>query len=135
LRKHVHVRELPPPLELCCLKALWRIGEGTVHDVREAVRSEHDLAYTTVLTLLDRLSRRGFASRRKLSRAFVYAPALDQERGREIAVQELLAVWFNGDRAALRSYLGAEPVPPAATPAPAPEPQREPEPVIETALL
>ena len=58
-------RELPPPLEMMCLNALWEIGEGNVEDVRRVVSQNRPLAYTTVLTLLDRLTRRGAVSRRK----------------------------------------------------------------------
>ncbi len=127
MRRPAPPRELPPPLELTCLRALWRIGEGTVHQVREAVEAEHRLAYTTVLTLLDRLARRGFASRRKLNRAFVYAPLLKESRSRDIAVQE---EWFEGDRARLAAYLtGTPPAARAVAPAPSLETR------IDTALL
>jgi predicted transcriptional regulator len=47
-------RELPPRLELLCLKALWTLGEGSVNDVRRVVSETKPLAYTTVMTLLDR---------------------------------------------------------------------------------
>jgi hypothetical protein len=49
-------RELPPPLEMMCLNALWEIGEGNVEDVRKVISLNRPLAYTTVLTLLDRLT-------------------------------------------------------------------------------
>ena len=52
-------RELPPPLEMACLNALWELGEGNVEEVRVFVSRNRPLAYTTVLTLLDRLARRG----------------------------------------------------------------------------
>ena len=57
-------KELPPPLEMACLNALWELGEGNVEEVRVCVSRSRPLAYTTVLTLLDRLSRRGAVSRR-----------------------------------------------------------------------
>ena len=46
-------RELPPPLEMLCLNALWEISEGNVEDVRKVISQARPLAYTTVLTLLD----------------------------------------------------------------------------------
>ena len=59
-------RELPPPLEMMCLNALWEIGEGNVEEVRKVVSQNRPLAYTTVLTLLDRLARRApFRAARK----------------------------------------------------------------------
>lgn len=72
-------REMPPPLELECLKALWNLGEGNVKDVRRALTANRALAYTTVMTVLDRLARKGGVARRKVGRSFVYAPVLRRE--------------------------------------------------------
>lgn len=98
-------REIPPPLELECLKALWGIGEGTVRDVREILLGHRNLAYTTVMTVLDRLEKRGGVSRRKQGRSFVYAPKVSQDTVRRYAVKELIETFFGGSDAALRSYL------------------------------
>jgi len=98
-------REIPPPLELECLKALWTLGEGNVKDVREALTSSRNLAYTTVMTLLDRLARKGGVTRRKVGRSFVYAPALSQGVLRRLAVQDLVDRYFDGSREALAEYL------------------------------
>jgi predicted transcriptional regulator len=67
-------RDVPPPLELLCLRALWSLGEGNVKDVLQIVMQTRSLAYTTVMTVLDRLVRKGKVSRRKVGRAFVYTP-------------------------------------------------------------
>jgi len=98
-------REIPPPLELECLKALWTLGEGNVKDVRKALTSSRNLAYTTVMTLLDRLARKGGVTRRKVGRSFVYAPALSQGVLRRLAVQDLVDRYFDGSREALAEYL------------------------------
>ena len=37
MRRPAPQRDMPPPLELECLKALWGIGEGTVRDVRHVI--------------------------------------------------------------------------------------------------
>jgi predicted transcriptional regulator len=54
------------------MEILWERGESSVHDV--APRLERPLAYTTVMTTLDRLFKKGLLARRKIDRAFVYAP-------------------------------------------------------------
>lgn len=97
--------DMPPPLELECLKALWGIGEGTVSDVRHALVGHRDLAYTTVMTVLDRLEKRGGVSRRKRGRSFVYVPKLSREALRRSAVKELVDRFFDGSEEALASYL------------------------------
>jgi len=64
-------RDVPPPLELLCLNALWTLGEGNVRDVRQIVVRTRPLAYTTIMTVLDRLVRKGMLSRRKIGRATI----------------------------------------------------------------
>ena len=96
---------LPPALELLCLRALWRLGEGTVHDVRKAVSKERVLAYTTVMTLLDRLEKRGFAARRKPGRSYLYRPKVSRDAMREHALKHLLDGFFDGSPDALLNFL------------------------------
>jgi len=96
---------MPPPLELECLKALWIIGEGTVRDVRRQMPGDRNLAYTTVMTVLDRLEKRGGVSRRKQGRSFVYVPKLSREELRRFAVKELVDRFFEGEEESLAQFL------------------------------
>ncbi len=98
-------REIPPPLELECLKALWILGEGNVHDVQQALAPERELAYTTVMTVLDRLVRKGAITRRKVGRAFTYEPAVSRETLRAAALRQLVEGFFGGSEDELLSYL------------------------------
>lgn len=121
--------EIPPPLELECLKALWDLGEGNVRAVREALAATRPLAYTTVMTVLDRLTRKGAVARRKVSRSFVYTPALDRESLRRLAVRQLADSFFGGSLEKLRAYLEGRP------PGPAQAPAAEPVAALDTELL
>jgi BlaI family penicillinase repressor len=103
MRRPAPQRDMPPPLELECLKTLWAIGEGTVHDVRREMAA--DLAYTTVMTVLDRLEKRGGVSRRKIGRSFVYAAKLTRDELRRFAVKEVVERFFDGSEEALAHYL------------------------------
>ncbi|HXK01793.1 MAG TPA: BlaI/MecI/CopY family transcriptional regulator [Verrucomicrobiae bacterium] len=60
------------PLEILVMETLWRRGESTVRGVVDQL--ERPLAYTTVMTTLDRLYKKGLLDRRKAQRAFYYAP-------------------------------------------------------------
>lgn len=102
-------RELPPPLEMLCLNALWEIREGNVEDVRRMVSQNRPLAYTTVLTLLDRLTRRGAVSRRKEGRGFRYQPTVERSRMRRVALRQFLEYHFEGSETKLKLFL-EEPV-------------------------
>ena len=101
-------KSLPPPLELRCLQALWVLGEANVRDVQQALE-DRKLAYTTVMTVLDRLVRRGGVERRKMGRAFIYAPVLSRDSVRNLAVKELVDSFFGGSPDALREYLNGAP--------------------------
>ena len=59
-------------LELRVMEVLWVHGESNVHDVVQ--RLGRPLAYTTVMTTLDRLFKKNLLVRRKWERAFLYAP-------------------------------------------------------------
>jgi predicted transcriptional regulator len=98
-------RELPPPLEMMCLNALWDIQEGNVEEVRKVVSQTRPLAYTTVLTLLDRLARRGAVSRRKEGRGFRYQPTVARDKLRRLALRHFLEYHFDGSEAKLKIFL------------------------------
>ena len=107
MRKAVQ-RDIPPPLELVCLNALWSLEQGTVKDVLRLVAPNRPLAYTTVMTVLDRLVHRGTVTRRKAGRAFVYAPAVSRDAMRRLALQEFLDSYFESSRDQLLRFLQGE---------------------------
>jgi len=92
-----------PQLELECMKVLWRISSGTVAQVRAGL--SRPLAYTTVMTVLDRMSSKGVVERRKNGRAYQYSARLDLDAARHAAVDRLLVNLFENDRVALMRYL------------------------------
>ncbi len=65
------------PLEIALMEILWAGGEGNVREVID--RLGRPLAYTTVMTTLDRLYKKGLLARRKSERAFIYSAALTRE--------------------------------------------------------
>ncbi len=63
------------PLEKQVLDIVWNQGEATVQDVRRAQSlQEKNLAYTTIMTILKRLTDKGVLDRHKEGRAYVYEP-------------------------------------------------------------
>jgi predicted transcriptional regulator len=65
------------PLEQRMLDGLWARGSATVRELVE--RGCQDLAYTTVMTTLDRLFKKGYLTRSEDGRAFRYAPRFSRE--------------------------------------------------------
>jgi BlaI family penicillinase repressor len=109
-------RDVPPPLELACLKALWTLQEGNVKAVQQIVAESRPLAYTTIMTVLDRLVRKGKLTRRKVGRAFVYSPEASRDTMRRAAVRELLEGFFDGSEAELLLFLRGSSGLPAGVP-------------------
>ena len=93
------------PLELDCMSRLWQLGEGTVRQIRDNLAATRPRAYTTILTIMDRLAQKGFVTRRKIGRAFLYLPSvtLDEARGR--ALSRVVEHFFEGSYETLASYL------------------------------
>ena len=106
MRKKALPRAIPPPLELECLRALWRLEAANVAQVRAELVGRHALAYTTVMTLLDRLARKGAAQRKKTGRYFVYSAAVDRETLRRAALIEMVDHYFDGNEHSMREWLG-----------------------------
>jgi predicted transcriptional regulator len=92
-----------PQLELECLRVLWKHPGASVAEVRAGL--ERPLAYTTVMTVLERLSAKGVVQRRKQGRAYAYSPLLDLDSARRDAVARLLDGFFENDREALLHYI------------------------------
>jgi len=66
-------------LEQQVMDDLWGRGRpASVRDVREGLGA--DLAYTTLMTTLDRLYKKGLLERTKDGRAFLYAPRVSREQ-------------------------------------------------------
>jgi predicted transcriptional regulator len=81
-------------LEMTVLELLWERGESNVHDVVE--RLGRPLAYTTVMTTLDRLYKKGLLERRKSARAFLYSPRWSRREWDEMRAGEFVAGFLAG---------------------------------------
>lgn len=93
------------PLELECLSALWPMGEGTVRDIYRALAATRARAYTTVMTIMDRLEQKGIVARRKVGRAYLYQATLSAEEARLKAVEKIVQGFFHGSTEALAAHL------------------------------
>jgi predicted transcriptional regulator len=68
-------------LEAEIMEQLWDAGEGSVRDVLDALneRTEHPRAYTTILTVMQRLHVKKVLHREQRGRKHVYVPALSRD--------------------------------------------------------
>jgi BlaI family transcriptional regulator, penicillinase repressor len=95
------------PLELDCMNALWPLGEATVRAVHLALAPSRPCAYTTIMTILDRLAQKKVVTRRKVGRAWVYRPNLSVDEARSHAVAQIVDGFFDGSAEALAAHLSA----------------------------
>lgn len=88
------------------MKRLWDApGSLSVREVLEHLTGERTLAYTTVMTVLDNLHRKGLVTRKKDGRAYRYLPVSTREQRTATLMEEVLAT--GGDRgAALLHFVG-----------------------------
>lgn len=83
-------------LEARVIEALWdRGGWSTPREVLELLDGERNLAYTTVMTVLVHLWKKGLLERRKDGRAYVYHPVQTREEWTASRMSELLAIATN----------------------------------------
>ena len=99
-RKHQLAR-----LQLAIMQVLWDRGEATVAAVRDALKDDRPLAYTTVATMLTKMERNGQVAHRTEGRVHVYRPALQRERVSQSMVADLAGRLFHGDVAEMVSHL------------------------------
>jgi predicted transcriptional regulator len=96
------------PLELDCMSRLWQLGEATVRQIRDNLAATRPRAYTTILTIMDRLAHKGFVTRRKVGRAFLYLPNLTLEEARARAIARIVEHFFEGSYDTMAGYLSGK---------------------------
>jgi predicted transcriptional regulator len=81
-------------LEMRVMEILWNRGESNVRQVVQQLN--RPLAYTTVMTTLDRLFKKGLLGRRKSERAFLYSPLLSRQEWQRKQAGEWVAGFLSG---------------------------------------
>ncbi len=76
------------------MEVLWTAGQSSVRDVVD--RLDRKLAYTTIMTTLDRLFKKGMLDRQKSERAFLYLPRLSSQEWERQRAGDLVAGFLAG---------------------------------------
>jgi predicted transcriptional regulator len=92
-------------LELEVMEPLWRLGEASVRELREALPADRRVEYTTVQTVVYRLEEKGMVRRvKKIGNAHVFAAAVARKSAVGALVDELIGR-LGGTPAPLMSHL------------------------------
>lgn len=78
------------PLETEIMQILWEDERSTVKKVHRRLAQERDIAYTTVMTTMSRLSEKGVLNRHREGLAYVYSPAITEEDFVQLVVRQVL---------------------------------------------
>ncbi len=95
--------------ELRLMKILWERGESAVSDLVTGLADTVPLAYTSVLTTIRILEKKGYVRHRQDGRAFLYSPCVAEDDAGRSEVRQLLQRFFGNSRERLLlSLLGDE---------------------------
>jgi BlaI family penicillinase repressor len=92
-------------LQRAVLEIVWERGEATVHDVLGRLGRKRKLAYTTVLTVLQKLEKAGWLEHRSEGKSYVYTPTVSREQAGAGSVRGFLKRVFEGDAVAMFQHL------------------------------
>lgn len=90
----------PTELELEILKVLWGEGPLTVRAVRDALAPTRDLAYTSVMTMMNIMTEKGYLKRRKRGQGYVYQPKVNRQSTARRMLDDVVERVFDGSAAA-----------------------------------
>ncbi|MEN6424587.1 MAG: BlaI/MecI/CopY family transcriptional regulator [Phycisphaerales bacterium] len=92
-------------LQRAVLEIVWERGEASVHDVLRQLDQRKKLAYTTALTVLQKLEKAGWIEHRSEGKSYIYTPAVSREQAGAGSVRGFLSRVFEGDAVAMFQHL------------------------------
>ena len=87
--------------EMEVLQLVWDLGEASVSQVQDALLKSRKVAYTTVMTTMQNLTRKGFLKFRKDGASYIYRAAQEPKTVRKNMLNHLMTKVFKGSPAAL----------------------------------
>ena len=101
----------PSDLELQVLTVLWESGPLPVAAIREAIPDGKNRAYTTILSVLQVMEKKGLVGHTTKGQANVYSPAVKRQQVMRPLMRQMLHNIFGGSAArAVQSLLDSSPV-------------------------
>jgi BlaI family penicillinase repressor len=98
-------KSVPTDQELEILKVIWQLGPSTVREVHQELLKQRKIAYTTVLTMMGILERKGHLKKTAGERAYLYRSAKPQTQVTAGMVKEFVNRVFNGSTKPLLVHL------------------------------
>lgn len=87
------------------MDVVWEFGEATVHQVRDRINEKKNLAYTTILSVMQKLENEGWLKHRADRRTYVYKPTVSREQAGTRSIRQLIDSVFAGKPQAMFEHL------------------------------
>ena len=92
-------------LQRAVMEVVWRLGQASVHDVLQQLGHRRKLAYTTVLTVMQKLEKAGWLEHHNEGKSYIYTPARSRDEAGAGSVRGFLKRVFEGDAVAMFQHL------------------------------
>ena len=103
--------EIIGPLQVKVMHHVWSCGSCTVHEVHDALMADpaaRRLAYTTILTVMRNLTRRGLLAQTNVGRAHLFKPMIDEDTYKRGMLRHVRQELFHGDVQAMLAAVAAD---------------------------
>lgn len=92
-------------LQRAVMEAVWQLGEASVHQIREKLGRKKKLAYTTILTTMQKLEKAGWLQHRSQGKVYIYLPTRSREEAGAKSVGKFVERMFEGDAVLMFQHL------------------------------
>jgi predicted transcriptional regulator len=92
-------------LQRAVIEVVWNLGEASVHQVRKELGRKKKLAYTTILTAMQKLEKAGWLRHRTEGKVYIYYPTRTREQAGDKSVRKFLERMFDGDALLMFQHL------------------------------
>ena len=92
-------------LQKAVMEAVWELGEATVGHVRDRLDREPEPAYTTILSVMQKLEKAGWLTHRAEGRTYVYLPTRSRDQAGTTTLRTFMDRVFRGDPLLLFQHL------------------------------
>ena len=78
------------PLEQEVMDCLWKEKNVSVSEIHQCIQKKRKIAYTTVMTIMMRLTEKGFLTRKLEGKAYVYSPTKSKEQTTKGVIKKIV---------------------------------------------
>ncbi len=96
------------PVEFEIIEIIWRRGSALVKDVHQELSRRKGLAYTTVMTEMDHMYKKGILAHSKRGRAYLYTPRVTRKQVLDSTLDEFVSDFFHGSREELGCFISGD---------------------------